>query len=62
MYVIRVSRFQFLYTNMLWGQYLACKYPTHLLLLQISELFAGELGQILLTSGVIYMYMYQTKM
>ena len=38
-----------------------CKYPTHLLLLHISGLFEGELGQILLSS-VIYMYIYQTKM
>ena len=41
------------------GQWLACKNPIHLLLLQISWLFEGDLGQILLTSSVIYMFMYQ---
>ena len=60
--VIRVSRVQFLYTKCSGSNDKDVKYPTHLLLLQISWLFEGDLGQILLAFGVIYMYIYQSKM
>ena len=44
------------------GAIISMYISTHLLLLQIAGLFKGDLGPILLTSSVIYMYTYQTKM
>ena len=60
-YLIRVSRFQFMYTECSGSNNKHVNTPPTYLLLQISWLFEGDLGHVLLTSGVIYMYIYQAK-